>query len=86
MRIAACLALEGRRVVLPKNGHPVLDTCPHCGTDGLCTVRAFHKDAEGGDARCLLTCDGCGGLVEARDLGVLEKRRENPLKGLRNAF
>lgn len=86
MRMAACLALEGRKVVLPRDGHPVYDTCGECGTEGLCTVRAFHKDATGGDARCVIACDTCGAIAEDRLLAGLEARKENPLKGIRGAF
>lgn len=86
MRIAACLALESRRVVLVRDGHPVFDACSRCGTDGLCNIRAFHKGPDGQDARCVLVCGACSHLVEDRSLEELEAREENPLKGLRDAF
>jgi hypothetical protein len=86
MRVAACLALEGRRLVMPKNGHPVIDVCQSCGTEGPSTVRAFHKDRAGEDAQCVVVCDECGAIVEDRSLETLEQRRENPLKGIRDAF
>ncbi len=86
LRIAACLALEGRRVVLPRGGHPVYDHCLRCGTLTLATVIAFHKSASGDDARCVVGCDACGRLVEDRLLSELESRPQNPLRGLRDVF
>ncbi len=86
MRIAGCLAAEGRRVVLPKNGHPVWDDCARCQSTAPATVHAFHKDRRGLDARCILSCDRCGGLVEDRVLSHLEARPENPLAGIARSF
>lgn len=86
MRVAACLAMEGRKVVLPKDGHPVMDVCSECGADGLCTVHAFHKDGGGEDVRCLLACGACGRLVEDRSFTELLAREGNPLMGIDEAF
>jgi len=86
MRMAACLALEGRRVVLPKDGHPVIDHCDRCNAAGLCTVHAFHKTPSGADVRCLLSCDGCGDVVEGRTFDALRAREDNPLMGIDEAF
>lgn len=86
MRIAACLAMEGRKLVLPKDGHPVMDLCGACRVDGLCTVHAFHKNADGADVRCVLSCGSCGSLVENRSFSELATRDGNPLAGLDSAF
>jgi len=86
MRVAACLAMEGRKVVLPKDGHPVMDLCSACGADGLCTVHAFHKNGDGEDVQCLRACDACGQLVEDRSFAELRVRDENPLMGIDDAF
>jgi hypothetical protein len=86
MRIAACIALEGRRVVLIRDGHPALDRCELCGAEGLFNIRALHKNAEGADTRALQICETCGGIAEGRPLAVLESRPENPVKNFRRAF
>ncbi len=86
MRVAACLAMEGRRVVLPRDGHPVLDGCVGCGSDGLCTVHAFHKTQAGSDVRCVRSCDACGSMVENRSFDELCTREDNPLMGIDEAF
>jgi len=86
MRIAACLAMEGRKLVLPKDGHPVKDLCRGCRADGLFTIHALHKDGDGRDVRCILSCDGCGRLTEDRSFRELRAREENPLMGLDDAF
>lgn len=86
MRLAACLAMEGRKVVLPKDGHPVMDLCSSCGADGLCTVHAFHKNGDGADAQCLRACGGCGRIVENRSFAELLAREGNPLMGIEEAF
>ena len=86
MRVSACLALEGRRLVLPKNGHPVMDVCDRCSEDALCTIHAFHKSPDGLDPRCVIACGACGRLKEDRSFHELAERRGNPLKGITDAF
>jgi hypothetical protein len=85
MRLAACIALEGKRVVLPRNGHPILDRCDVCAAVVSWTVHAFHKDP-GGETRCLQSCDACGTLIEDRSYDSLLEREANPLRGIREAF
>jgi hypothetical protein len=69
-RLAACLALEGRRVLLIRDGHPVDDDCARCGPRRRWILRALHR-IPGSEARCLLTCTGCGLDVEDRLLTAL---------------
>ena len=85
MRVSACLALELRKLVLVKDGLQVADTCPSCGSPDA-IIRAFHKNALGGDPRCVLSCETCGHVAENRPLISLEKTQAAALKGFREAF
>ena len=86
MKVAACLAMEGRRVVLVKDGLEIQEPCGTCEDHGQTSIRAFHKNAAGGDPRCLVVCTQCEAIAESRPLVLLERREGNALKGFRDAF
>ena len=73
IRLAAVLAMEGRRVVLVSEPLPAVDVCPACGHEAIVEVRAFHKNAFGGDPRCVTVCTICAREHERRPLVSLEK-------------
>lgn len=85
MRLSACLALEHRKLVLVKDGFEIADICPNCRS-AEAVIRAFHKNAFGGDPRCIIECHSCGHVTENRPLISLEKNQEQALKGFREAF
>jgi len=85
MRIAGCLVLEKRRLVLVKDGLEVSDACPACSSPEA-VVRGFHKNVFGGDPRCLVTCTACGHVTENRPLITLEQTQGPLLAGFREAF
>lgn len=86
MRLAACIAMEGRKLVLVRDGHPVMDRCPRCGIDRLYVLHALHKKPAGGDTRAVIECTTCHDVIEDKSLTVLERRPENPLKRMRGSF
>ena len=86
MRVAACLALEGRKVVLIKDGLPVLDQCAVCVNPQPARLRVLHKSGPLADPAGVVACPTCGRCAENRPLAILERRAENGLNGLRAAF
>ena len=86
MRLAGCLALEGRTVVLIRDGWPVLDRCAVCTTPPAARLFALHKAADGGDKRALVACPRCGRTAENRPLALIEGRPENRLSGITSVF